>query len=140
MCLQWGSGRLCGRSWGGRVVVPPGKGLGCLERGPCCCRCSTGSSTIGLLDAVELRWFVRVQVLHSVLVSNLGSLFSCFWEMPANPSHATALVTHFARPQALFSVLTLPPGLCFLQEGEDSRSLFTQSLYLRGSYKEGQDS
>lgn len=101
------------------MVVPPGKALGCLEGGPCCCRCSTGSSTIGLLDVVELRWFVRVQVLHGVLVSNLGLLSSHFREIPANPSHATELVIHFARPQAVISVLThcLLGSVFFRKEG-----------------------
>lgn len=38
---------------------------------------------LGCLDAVELRWFVRVGVFHGALVSNLGSLSSCFQEMLA---------------------------------------------------------
>lgn len=42
------------------MVVPQGKGLGCLEIGPHCCRCSTANSAVGLLAAVELCSFVRM--------------------------------------------------------------------------------
>lgn len=136
----WGSGRLCSRSWGGRVVVPQVIVLGCSKEGPRCCRCSTGSSAAGLLDVVELHWFVRVRILHGLLVSNLGSLSSRFREMPARSFPCCGMSDSlYQATSCLLSPHTLPPGLCFLQEREDSSSLFNQSLYLEGSYEERQN-
>lgn len=122
MCLQWGSGRFCGGSWDGRAVLPPGKGLGCLEKGSRSLRCCTG---VGLLDAVELCLFVKERVLHSVLTSSLELLSSSSQEKLANPSHAMSLCQ---ATSCLLSPHTLPPGFCIFQEGEEHGSHFTQSL------------
>ena len=114
-----------------------GKGFGCSEEGPHWWSCSTGSSAAGLLDVVELHCFVRVQVLHSILVSSLESLSSHFWEMPARSFPCYRVSDSLC--QATGCPHMLPPGLCFLQEGEDCSSPLTQSLYFRGPSEEGQD-
>lgn len=123
-CLWWGWGRLWGRSWDGRAVLPPGKGLGCLEGGPRCCRCCPGSAGVGLLHAVEL--FLKKAVLHSVLTSNLESLSSSFQEKLANPPHVVSLCQ---ATSCLLSPHTLPPGFWFFFRKERNTAPFLPSLY-----------